>query len=69
MRTSRWKEGTTLVEVIKAIVNHLDEPDPDYAVNFGKDFVYQYSSRYGWVVKLFDAYPQGTVFEPRHCQT
>jgi hypothetical protein len=26
-------------------------------------------SRYGWVVKLFDTYPQGTVFEPRHYQT
>lgn len=35
-RTARWKSGTTLVDVVKAIVRHLDEPDPDYAVNFGK---------------------------------
>jgi len=37
-RTSRWKRGTTLADVVKAIVKHLDEPDPDYSVNFGKDF-------------------------------
>jgi len=38
-RTARWKKGTTLVDVVKAIVKHLDEPDPDYAVNFGKNFL------------------------------
>jgi hypothetical protein len=27
------------VDVVKAIVKHLDEPDPDYAVNFGKIFL------------------------------
>ena len=35
-RSVRWKNGTTLVDVVKAIVRHLDEPDADYAVNFGK---------------------------------
>ena len=34
---SRWKQGTTLVEVIKAVVKHLDEPDPDYAITYGKN--------------------------------
>lgn len=47
-RTSRWKQSTTLVEVVKAIINHIDEPDPDYAVNFGKEptkenFLFDYS--------------------------
>ena len=37
-RTARWKQGTTLVDVVKAIVKHIDEPDPDYAVNYGKVF-------------------------------
>jgi hypothetical protein len=36
-RTARWKKGTTLVDIVKAIVKHLDEPDADYAVNFGKN--------------------------------
>jgi ubiquitin-protein ligase len=38
---SRWKQGTTLVDVIKVIVKYLNEPDPDYAVNFemGKEYV------------------------------
>lgn len=35
-RTARWKKGTTLVDVVKAIVKHIDEPDPDYAITFGK---------------------------------
>jgi hypothetical protein len=36
---SRWKQGTTLVDVIKVIVKYLNEPDPDYAVNFGKELI------------------------------
>jgi ubiquitin-protein ligase len=36
--SSRWKKGTTLVEVVQAVVKHLDEPDPLYAANFGKDY-------------------------------
>ena len=35
-KTARWKIGTTLVEVVKAIVEHIDHPDIDYAVNVGK---------------------------------
>jgi len=30
--------GTTLVDVVKVIVKYLNEPDPDYADNYGKDF-------------------------------
>ncbi|CAM4770070.1 unnamed protein product [Rotaria magnacalcarata] len=32
---SRWKAGTTLVEVVKTIVKHVDNPDPDYAAIYG----------------------------------
>ena len=35
---SRWKKGTTLVDVVKVLVKYMNEPDPDYAVNFGTDF-------------------------------
>jgi hypothetical protein len=35
MKTARWKNGTTLVEVVKAIVEHIDNPDIDYSTNFG----------------------------------
>ncbi len=34
---SRWREGTTLVDVVAAVVKHLDEPDLLYTANFGKD--------------------------------
>ncbi len=36
---SKWRMGTTLVDLVKVIVRYLNEPDPDYAVNFGKDFM------------------------------
>jgi hypothetical protein len=35
MKTARWKNGTTLVEVVKAIVEHIDNPDIDYSINHG----------------------------------
>jgi hypothetical protein len=35
---SRWRITTTLVEVVKVIVKYLNEPDPDYAVDFSKEF-------------------------------
>ncbi|UJR31840.1 hypothetical protein I4U23_019317 [Adineta vaga] len=41
--SSRWKlnRETTLVELIRSIVKHLDEPDPDYAVTLeiGKEYM------------------------------
>ncbi|CAF3319045.1 unnamed protein product [Rotaria socialis] len=38
---SRWKAGTTLVEVVKTIVKHIDNPDPDYAAiyDIGKEYM------------------------------
>ncbi|CAF0914912.1 unnamed protein product [Adineta steineri] len=40
---SRWKQNrtATLADVIKAIAKHIDEPDPDYSINFdiGKEFM------------------------------
>lgn len=36
---SRWKKGTTLVDVVRVLVKYMNEPDPDYAVNFGRDFL------------------------------
>ncbi|UJR14867.1 hypothetical protein I4U23_001852 [Adineta vaga] len=40
MRTARWKPNTTLVEVVKAVVEHIDNPDIDYSVNhdIGKEY-------------------------------
>jgi hypothetical protein len=35
MKTARWKAGTTLVEVVKAIVEHVDKPDIDYSIDIG----------------------------------
>lgn len=35
---SRWKKGTTLVDVVRVVVKYMNEPDADYAVNFGTDF-------------------------------
>lgn len=38
MRTVRWKPGTTLVDVVRTVVDYIDHPDIDYAVNFGQSF-------------------------------
>ena len=38
---SRWRPGTTLVEVVEAVVKHLDEPDPDYAINYGEKYFFK----------------------------
>jgi hypothetical protein len=38
MKTARWKIGTTLIEVVKATVEHIDNPDIDYSVNLGELF-------------------------------
>jgi hypothetical protein len=35
-KTARWKVGTTLVEVVKAVTEHIDNPDADYAVTLGE---------------------------------
>ncbi|CAF2738780.1 unnamed protein product [Rotaria sp. Silwood2] len=36
-KTTRWKHGTTLIDVVKAVVEHIDNPDIDYSVNAGLD--------------------------------
>ncbi len=35
-KTARWRPGTTLVEIVKAVTEHIDNPDADYAVTLGK---------------------------------
>lgn len=35
MKKIQWKNGTSLVDVIKAIVEHIDNPNIDYSVNLG----------------------------------
>jgi hypothetical protein len=42
MKTARWKQGTTLVEVVKAIVEHIDHPDIDYSTDFSKFYLYTF---------------------------
>lgn len=32
----RWKKWTTLVDVIKIVAKHVNNPDPEYAVSYGK---------------------------------
>lgn len=41
MKTARWKNGTTLVEVVQAIVEHIDNPDIDYSINHGQFFLFE----------------------------
>ncbi|CAF1173176.1 unnamed protein product [Rotaria sordida] len=40
-KATRWKSGTTLIDVVKAIVEHIDNPDIDYSVNLdiGKEYM------------------------------
>ena len=44
MKTARWTARTTLVDVVKAIVEHIDNPDIDYAINFGSFFLLETKS-------------------------
>ena len=32
---SRWNKSKTLVEILQAVVKHVDEPNADYAIDFG----------------------------------
>jgi hypothetical protein len=34
-KTAKWTAITPLTEVIKAVVNHVDNPDIDYAASLG----------------------------------
>ncbi len=34
-KNATWKPTTPLTEVIKAVVNHVDNPDIDYAASLG----------------------------------
>ncbi len=36
---SRWKAYTTLVDIVKIVVKYINEPDPDYSINMGKQFL------------------------------
>ncbi|CAF3041776.1 unnamed protein product [Rotaria sp. Silwood2] len=40
-KTTRWKHGTTLIDVVKAVVEHIDNPNIDYSVNLdiGKEYM------------------------------
>ncbi|CAF3695332.1 unnamed protein product [Rotaria sp. Silwood1] len=40
-KTTRWKHGTTLIDVVKAVVEHIDNPDIDYSVNadIGREYM------------------------------
>ncbi|CAF4195505.1 unnamed protein product, partial [Adineta steineri] len=41
LKTSRWKPGTKLVEVVRVIVEHIDNPDIDYSINpeIGREYL------------------------------
>ena len=45
-KTARWRPGTTLVEIVKAVTEHIDNPDADYAVTLGKFLFLNISSGY-----------------------
>jgi hypothetical protein len=38
MKTMRWMNTTSLVDVVKAIVERIDEPDVDCPINHGSFF-------------------------------
>ncbi|CAF4713776.1 unnamed protein product [Rotaria sp. Silwood2] len=40
-KTTRWKHGATLIDVVKAVVEHIDNPDIDYAgnTNIGREYM------------------------------
>ena len=38
---ARWHEKglTTLPEIVRVVVEHIDNPNPDYAVSYGKSLL------------------------------
>jgi hypothetical protein len=34
-RTAKWTPATSLIQVLKAVVDHIDKPDIDYTAEFG----------------------------------
>ncbi|CAF1174727.1 unnamed protein product [Adineta steineri] len=41
LKTSRWKPETKLVDVVRVIVDHIDNPDIDYSINpeIGREYL------------------------------
>jgi hypothetical protein len=35
VKTAKWKFDTSLVQVIKAVVEHIDQPDIDHSIRAG----------------------------------
>jgi len=33
-KTAKWTSKTSLVDVVRAVIQHIDEPDIDYALSF-----------------------------------
>ncbi len=38
MKTAKWKADKSLVDVVKAIIEHIDHPDIDYSLSPGELF-------------------------------
>lgn len=36
-KTAKWTQDTSLVQVIRAVVDHIDHPNVDYSASFGLD--------------------------------
>ena len=36
-KTAKWTANTSLIEVIRAVVNYVDHPDVDYSASFGSN--------------------------------
>jgi len=34
-KTAKWTPNTSLTQVLKAVVDHIDKPDIDYTAEFG----------------------------------
>jgi hypothetical protein len=34
-KTAKWTTTTSLIQVLKAVVDHIDKPDIDYTAEFG----------------------------------
>jgi hypothetical protein len=42
-KTAKWSNQTSLVDVVKAVVEHVDKPDIDYSLSLGSFFFYYYN--------------------------
>lgn len=41
-KTAKWSNKISLIDVIKAVIKHIDEPDIDYSLS-PRSFIYFYS--------------------------